>query len=226
MNTVARLKSRGKNFEILVDLDKALEFKKQGGNISEVLATNTIVSDTKKGLQVSDSDLEECFGTTDVNTIAEKIIKSGEVQLTAEHRNKERDVKFKQVVEFLTKNAIDPQTGQPHTPSRIEQALGQAGINIENKPIEQQIKKIIGKIQEVLPIKIETKKLSIKIPSQHAGQVYGLINEYKEKEEWLNNGDLKVIVNIPVGMQMEFYDKLNSITHGSSIVEEIKEKND
>lgn len=219
---VARLKTKGKNFEVLVDLDKAIEFKKQGGDINEVLATDRIVHDSHKGLQVSESDLNEVFGTTDLNTIAEKIIKQGEIQLPTEYKNKERDEKFKQAVEFLTKNASDPKTSQPYTPSRIEQSLKEAGVKIENKPIEQQIKGIMEKLSEVLPIKIETKKLSIKIPAQHTGKVYSLINQYKEKEEWLDNGDLKVIVNIPSGIQMEFYDKLNSVTHGSSIVEEIK----
>jgi len=221
-NVLARLKTKGKNFEVLVDLDKALEFKKNGGDISQVLLSDEVVSDVKKGLRVPDEDLEECFGTLDLNTIAEKIIKQGEVQLPAEYKNKERGEKVKQVIDFLTKNAVDPQTDKPHTSSRIEQSLQQAGINVENKPIDQQIKKIVEKLQEILPIKIETKKLSIKIPAQHTGKAYGLINEYKEKEEWLDNGDLSILVKIPSGLQMEFYDKLNSITHGSAIVEEKK----
>ena len=57
----------------------------------------------------------------------------------------------------------------------------------------------------------------------HTGKVYGIINEFKDKEEWLGNGDLKVTVNLPVGLQSEFYDKLNSITHGSALTEEVKE---
>ena len=46
----------------------------------------------------------------------------------------------------------------------------------------------------------------------------------KEKENWLNNGDLEVIVSIPAGLTLEFYDKLNSLTHGSALTEEIHEK--
>ena len=51
-----------------------------------------------------------------------------------------------------------------------------------------------------------------------------MLQEYKEKEEWLGNGDLSVVLNIPIGLQMEFYDKLNSVTHGSAMTEEVKEK--
>jgi ribosome maturation protein Sdo1 len=50
-----------------------------------------------------------------------------------------------------------------------------------------------------------------------------LIQEYKEKEDWMSNGNLEVVLNIPVGMLMEFYDKLNSITHGSALTSEIRE---
>ena len=67
------------------------------------------------------------------------------------------------------------------------------------------------------------KKVKIIVPAQHTGQVYGLVNEYKEKEEWKENGDLEVILNVPAGIIFEFYDKLNSSTHGSAITEEIKE---
>ena len=112
----------------------------------------------------------------------------------------------------------------PHSEKRIEEAIEQSGVKIENKPIEQQISSIVSKLKEVLPIKLETKKLKITVPAIHTGKVYGLLQDYKEKEEWLSNGDLSCIINLPAGLQMEFYDKLNSITHGSAIVEEIKEE--
>ena len=115
-------------------------------------------------------------------------------------------------------------TGNPIPESRIEDALKQASIHVENKPVEAQINKILSKLKEIMPITVETKKLKITIPSAHSGKIYGLVNEYKEKEEWLSNGDLVIIINIPAGLEMDFYDKLNSVAHGSAIVEEIKEK--
>jgi len=124
----------------------------------------------------------------------------------------------------LSRNTVDPKTGNPHTPERIKSALEQAHINVKNISIEKQIKEIIEKINSILPIKIDTKKIRIVVPAIHTGKVYGLINEYKEKEEWVGNGDLKVVVNVPSGIVMDFYDKLNSMTHGSAVTEEVKEK--
>lgn len=225
-NTLARIKQAGKNFEIIVNLDDALKFKK--GEIASIEAEgDKIFTDSKKGQVASNSDLQESFGKTDIQSIVEKIIKEGEVQTTQEHRDAEQEKKFKQVVDFLASNAIDSQTGNPHTPERIKSALEQAGVNIKDVPIESQINEIIEQISKVIPIKIETKKVKITIPAIHTGKVYGIINQYKQEETWKDNGDLEVIVKVPAGIIIDFYDKLNSVTHGSALTEEIgQQEND
>jgi ribosome maturation protein SDO1 len=226
VNVEARLKVKGKDFKVLVDVDKALNFKRSSedsGSIDNVLAVDQIFYDIKKGLKVSDSDLQGAFGTVDIKEIAEKIVREGEILLPSEYKKEEVEEKKKQVINFLAKNAIDPATGNPHSETRIKGAIEQAGVKIENKSIEQQITKIVSKLKEILPIKLETKKLKVVVPAVHTGKVYGLLQEYKEKDEWLSNGDLSCIINLPAGLQLEFYDKLNTITHGSAVVEEVKE---
>jgi len=223
VNTTARIKAKGKHFEIMVDIDSALNLKKGlNVNIQNVLGVDVVFTDHKKGLRASDKDLIDCFGTNNVYEIATKIVKTGEIMLPLEYKKNEREDKIKQVIEWLSKNAMDPGTGRPHTAERIKLALEQAGVNIENKPITEQMSKILDELRKVIPIRIESKKLRITVPAIHTGKVYGMLTAYKESEEWLANGDLQVIVNLPAGMQMEFYDKLNGITHGASIVEEMK----
>ncbi len=220
-NTLARIKKLGKNFEIIVDLDNALDFKK--GKIQSIEAEgDKIFTDSKKGHVASPNDLKEAFGSSDVVEIAQKIVKEGEVQLTQEHRDESKKQKVKQVVDFLVNNAIDPQSGNPHTPDRIKSSLTQAGVNIKDIPIDKQINEIITSLSKVLPIKIETKKIKIVVPAIHTGKVYGIITQYKEQEKWLDNGDLEVIVSVPAGIVMDFYDKLNGVTHGAALTEEIK----
>jgi len=220
--TLARIKKTGKNFEILVNLDDALKFKK--GEISFIEAEgDKIFTDSKKGQVPSSDDLNKAFGTTDTNEIIKTIVKSGEVQLTQEHRDAEQEQKFKQVINFLATNAIDPQTKNPHTPERIKNALEQLHINIKNVPIENQIKEIIAEISKIIPIKLETKKVKVTIPAIYTGKAYGVVSQYKEEERWLDNGDLEIIVSVPSGIVMDFYDKLNSVTHGAALTEDIKE---
>lgn len=222
--TTARIKQAGKHFEIIVDLDRALKFKKGLINTTDFLEMDIIFTDHKKGLKAADKDMKECFGTNDVYEIAKKIVKNGEVQLTQEFRDDAKDAKMKQVIDILVRNASDPQTGRPHTPERIKSALEQAGVNLKNTPVESQITEIVEKISPFLPIRMQTKRIRIVVPAIHTGKAYGIFNQYKESENWLSNGDLEVTVVVPSGLLMDFYDKLNAITHGAATTEEIKQE--
>ena len=221
--TTARIKQHGKHFEIIVDLDRALKFRKGESSNVDFLEIDRVFTDSKRGLAAPEKELTEAFGTTDLNSVVGKIVKSGEILLTQEYREDARDNKIKQVVDFLSRNAVDPKTGNPHTAERIKNALEQTQVNIKNAPIEGQIKEIIEKISLVLPIKLETKKVKVIVPAIHTGKVYGILAPYKESENWMNNGDLEVTLSIPAGLIMDFYDKLNSATHGSVMTEEVKE---
>jgi len=229
VDVVARIKIKGKNFEIIVDCDKAMTLKKNksvsAASVRDILAIDKVFSDYKKGLKVSDSDLKECFGTEDINEIAAKIVSEGEVVLPQEYREKEREQKFRQIVDFLVKNAVDPRTNAPYTAERITSALKEAGARVdETRSADEQALLIIKQIQNKVPIKIATIKLKIVIPAAHTGKAYGLLQKFtKTKEEWQSDGSLMCIIDLPAGMQMDFYDKLNAITHGSAITEEIKD---
>ena len=220
--TTARIKKIGKHFEIMVDMEAALKFKKSGG-VVDFLEIDTIYSDAKKGFEASSSDLKDAFKTEDVYEIASKIVKEGEILTTQEHRSAEQEARFKQAVDFLTKNTVDPKTGHPHTAERIKSALNESKVNIKNIAIENQIKEIIEVLSKILPIKLQIKRVKITVPAIHTGKAYGVISQYKEDEKWLDNGDLRVIVSVPAGLIMDFYDKLNSVTHGSALTEEIKD---
>ena len=163
----------------------------------------------------------EAFGTTDFRQIATRIIQKGEVQKTQEFRDAEKEAKIKQVINLIIRNAVD-QNGRPYTEERIKRAIEEVHYSFDNKPAEQQMPSLIEKLKTVIPIKIETKKIKLTIPAQYTGQVYGLLKDFKESEEWLANGSLQVIMNIPSGLQIDFYEKLNNITHGTVQSQEIK----
>ena len=213
-NVTARIKVKSKHYEVEVDLDEALKVKAGKGDITVALVAPRVYYNMKEGNRASTSDLTDAFGTTDVHEVAKKIIISGEVEKTQEHRDNERDAKIKQVVTLLLKNAGD-QHGRPYTEERLRRALDEARVSIDNRPAEQQLASIVPKLQTVIPLRIETKRIKIVVPARFSGQVYGLLKEYKESEEWKPNGDLVVILNIPSGLQIDFYDKLNNITHGA-----------
>jgi ribosome maturation protein SDO1 len=218
----ARYKVKATTYEIQVDLDEALKVQTGKGNIMAALDMPKIYSDIKKGQVASQDQLTQAFGTTDVYQIATCIIQKGEVQKNQEFRDAEREAKIKQVIQLILKNASD-QHGRPYTEERIKRALEEAKVHIDAKPAEQQLTGILEKLKLIIPIKLDTKRIKLTIPAQYSGQVYGLLKDFKESEEWLANGSLQTILAIPAGMQLDFYDKLNAITHGAVHSEEVKE---
>ncbi|MEK6850872.1 MAG: ribosome assembly factor SBDS, partial [Nanoarchaeota archaeon] len=219
----ARMKVKGKHYEILVDLDEALKLRLGKGDIISTLKSTAVYYDMKKGSSVSNVDLTDAFGTTDLYKIATKIITSGEVQKTQEFRDTERENRIKQVIALIIKNAVD-QNGRPYTEERLKRAIEESHYSFDSRPAEQQMSAVVEKLKTIIPIKIETKRIKLTIPAQYTGAVYGIVKQYQESEEWLSNGSLASIINIPAGMQIDFYEKLNHITHGAVQSEDLGEK--
>jgi ribosome maturation protein SDO1 len=220
-NTTARLRRGSNQYEVLVNLEEALKVRKGTGNINVAVLTNAVFSNLKAGNIAPRDMLEVDFGSSDIAVVGEKIIKSGELELPESFKHEEQDKRYKQVVEFLVKNAISPE-GRPYTPDRIMTALKEAHVNVKNKPVDTQIGEILEQIQTILPIKVEIKKVRVTIPAIHSGKAYGVVSDFKQDEEWLSNGDVVVTVAVPAGLIMDFYDKLNGVTHGSALTEELK----
>ena len=222
--TLARIKKFGQNFEISIDPDKALLYKKgELNDLNDVLQAEGIFTDAKKGLKATAETLARAFQTSDLNLIADKIIKEGEIQLNADHRAQEREKRRKQLIHFIHINAIDPKTNLPHPKTRIEAALEEAKAHLDDhKTVDEQIDTIIAKLRPIIPISIEKKKLTITIPSSHSGKAYNVVksNSKTIKEDWLPNGSWKVVVELPAGLYFDLVDKLNSVTHGEVILEE------
>jgi len=216
---IARYQHGQLNFEILVEPETAYRLKK-GENvpIDNVIASRDVFSDSRKGLRANETDLNKTFGTNVIDKIAIKIIKDGEIQLTTEQKNKMQEERTKQIINLIARNAVDPRTHAPHPPNRIEKALEAARIHVDPfKPAQDQIEGALKAIKFILPIKLEIVRIAIKIPAENAVRVYGFVKEHKRiKEEWESDGSLIAVVEIPAGLQGEFFDKLNKLTSGNN----------
>lgn len=221
--TTARIKKGGAHFEILVDLEEALKVRNDeaGANLSAAVITEDIFHNLKSGDLASHAELDNNFGSTDPMVVAEKIIRSGEVVKTAESMKKEHEAKYKQIVDFLSRNAVSPE-GRPYTSDRIMKALSEAHVNVKNTSIESQLDSITDQLAKVLPFKIEMKKVKLHIPAQHSGKAYGIVKEFMVEENWMNNGDLVAVVQMPTALIFDFYDRINGATNGTVLSEEMK----
>jgi len=59
-------------------------------------------------------------------------------------------------------------------------------------------------------------RIAVRVPAEYAPRAFGTLKEYNiQREEWQANGSLIVIIEMPAGLQGEFYDKINKITAGA-----------
>lgn len=223
---LAKYKKEGRIFEVVIDPDLAVKYADgEEIDIVDVLKSEDIFSDAKKG-EIA-ADLKSVFDTENILKVAEKIIKEGEIQLTAEYRQKVRDQKKKQILQIVHKNGVDPKTHLPHPMTRLENAFDEAKVRIDERAkAEDQVQEVLKQLRPILPIKIELKEIALHIPGEFAGKTYGTVTAFGSilSEEWQNDGSWVCVVEIPGGLESEFFDKLNSITHGDMESKIVKTK--
>ncbi len=214
----AHMDINGERYEILVDPDLSYQYRiGQKKELNNVLTVEEIFKSFKKGERHTSSALQKAFGTTDVFAIAERIVKNGELALTTDQKRKMLEEKKKQILAILARECIDPRTGAPHTMLRLEQALEESRAHVDGfKDAAEQLDDIVKAMRPIIPMKFEHVKVAVKVPPAHAQRIYGMLKGYGiQKEEWARDGSLIVVIEMPAGMQGEFYDRLNKATQGS-----------
>jgi len=224
--TLVRYSFEGEKFEIMVKPDPALDFKMgKKKDISSVLVSDEIYTDSGKGTRPSSEKLLKAFKTEDQTEIAQIILEKGDLNLTTDQRRKMIEDKKKQIVTFIAKTYVDPKTHLPHPPLRIEQALKDGRVSVDpQKNVDEQVKDIVEKLRSIIALKSESLQLEIVIPAQFASQSYAVLKSVGslKKEEWQNNGSLKAILEIPAAARPNVIDRLGSITKGAATVEVVQ----
>lgn len=226
-SVIARLKVGAHMFEILVDCEKAMAFKEGKERIDNVLATKDIFKDVKLGERASEAILQSVFKTDSPTKIAEKIVKEGQIQLTTEYKAKLREGKKRRIIDIICKNAIDSRTGLPHPPARIERAMEEARVKIDEfRGAEEQVQDVLAKLRPLLPIKFEQREIGVKIPASYAAKSYPILKNFGKllRDEWQNDGSLIAVVEIAAGVQEEFFDELNKLSRGEVETKILKKK--
>jgi len=225
---IIRFESHGKRFEILVNPDKALEFR-EGKNIplDEVVHGDFIYRDAKKGLKASPEEIREVFGTDDNRKVIEEILRRGEMQLTTDQRRRLLEAKRRMIINYIARSAIDPQTQKPIPPSRIEAAMEQAKVSIDlYKRVEEQAMEVVKALSKVMPIRIAKAIIKVRLPKEHASRAIGVISRLGDvrKKNFFQDGSAEIELEIPAGMQSEVISRISSITKGDAVVNIVEVK--
>ncbi len=225
----AWLKRGGEHVEIVINPDEGLEFQRTAGkqpDIRECLRSTHVFSDAKRGEICEEGTLVRALGTKDELEAARKILLEGEIQLSAEHRAQLREARRNAIVAKLHAYAIDPKTGLAHPRARLELAMEEAKVRIdERKDPDEQVAQIVRALQPIIPIRLETVTMQVHLPSPYGQKLYGELERVGSlrKAEWLPDGGLLAWVEIPAGLQGELIDGLGSKTHGGAEVKKIND---
>lgn len=226
---IARITISNQTFEILVDSKLALSFRNgKDVRIEDILAYPAIYKNAKRGELASMQDLKRAFGTTDTYKIAERIVRNGEVQITAEQRKEMMEQKKYQIASLISKRCINPQTNSPHPLQRIINAMEEAGISIDPfLDAESQFKRVLERLKSYLPLKIQNLIIRFKIPANFASKSYSLLKSFGnvKNEVWQNDGSLKIDLEVPAGLQEDLFEKVAKLCKGnfeSEIIERIE----
>jgi ribosome maturation protein SDO1 len=219
---VARLETHGERFEILVDPDLAVAVRHgEEIDIEDAVAAIFVFENASRAEKSSDESLQKVFQTTDFGTIARRIIEKGEIHLTSEQRKHLIEEKRGQVITFIARHAINPQTGLPHPPTRIEMAMEEAKVTIDPfKSLDDSVADTMKALRPLIPIRFEEIRVAVRIPPEYAAKAYGDIDAFAriEQEEWQKDGSWICVVKIPGGMQQELESLVRKVSKGGGQV--------
>jgi len=228
----ARLESHGQRFEVLVDPDAALAIKRGDfeGDLEDVIAAEDVFEDASRGDRPPENMLTEVFDTTDPMEIIPEVIKQGEIQITADQRREMQEQKHKQLVQRITRNAVNPQMDDaPHPPERIESALEETDFRVDPmEPVESQVDDALDALRPVIPIRFDEVTVAVQVPADYAGSAQAQIRQFGdlEREEWQSDGSWVGVLTFPAGLQNDFYDLVNEHTSGEAETRIIKDEDD
>jgi len=223
---IARVDKQSHHFEILVDPYLAWDYKHgKQINFDFLFAMEEVYSDSAKGKLASEEVLKEVFQTNDFLTIAKRIIQDGEVQLTTSQRNEMLDRRKNEIIDFIVKNAHDPKDLVPIPPQRIINALDSAKYKFTlNRKKEDEINEVLLILKKAMPISLEKITVFVEVSATYSGKVTSVLHRYDLIEEkWLSTGGLTAKISIPIGLKSKLITDLNNITHGSVIIDVLKQ---
>ncbi len=228
----ARLESHGARFEVLIDPDAALAIKRGEfeGDLEDVIAAEDVFENASRGDRPAENDLEEVFGTTDPLEIIPEVVERGEIQITAEQRREMQERKRKQLVNRITRNAVNPQMDDaPHPPERIDRALEEAGFQVDPmEPVETQVENALDALRPIIPIRFDEVTMAVQLPAEYAGSGQAKVREFGDldREEWQSDGSWVGVLTFPAGLQNDFYDLVNEVSSGEAETQVIKDKDE
>ena len=155
-NIVVRLKQNNVTLEILAKPSTMKPYRDGKMKLENVLAIEEVFINASKVQKAKNSDLKKCCHTDDKTEVLKIIADKGTFPLSKKELQERTDGKRKEIVNYLHKYYYDPKNDPPipHPVARLESVLDEMHLKIDpHTPIRQQLKPIVKKLPELLPVK-------------------------------------------------------------------------
>jgi len=213
-------------FELLVDPNLAFDYRRgEDIPLEDILKSYHIYEDAKRGEHATETLVKDAFGSNEIFDIAPEIIKQGELRLTHEQRDQLIAEKTETIIDHIAKRAMNPQTGHPHPPDRIRQAMLEAKVRVDPFiSVDEQIPNVVKALRVIIPISFESVKLQVTLPASFSGKGYNMVANAGviKSQSWGQDGSWTGLVEIPAQKRQELYDELNKLTKGQIRIEVVR----
>ncbi|MHA2372245.1 MAG: ribosome assembly factor SBDS [Candidatus Thorarchaeota archaeon] len=213
-------------FELFVDPNLAFDYRRgEEVPLEDILKSYEIYEDAKRGERATDILVEDAFGSSEVFEIAPEILKHGEFKLTHEQRIQLTEEKTEAIILDISKRAMNPQTGHPHPPDRIRQAMEEAKVQVDPFiSVDEQVPRIVKSLLVIIPISFDSVKLKVTLPASFAGKGYNMVTKTGviKSDTWEQDGSWTGLVEIPASKRQSLYDDLNKLTKGQIRIEVVR----
>ena len=223
---VIGIKREGNRFELFVDPDLAFDYRRgEDVPMQDILKSYEIYDDAKRGSRATDILVKDAFGSSEVFTVAPEILKHGEFKLTHEQRVQLVEEKTEAIIKDISKRAMNPQTGHPHPPDRIRQAMEEAKVSVDPFiRVDEQVPRVVKALLVIIPISFESVKLRITLPASFAGKGYNIVAKagVVKSDSWGQDGSWTGLVEMPASLRQALYDDLNKLTKGQIRIDVVR----
>jgi len=180
--SIARLTIKGNRFEVLIDAERALNYKMRRTPWSDkIVKIDQVWKDYRKGERASNELLMKFLSTKDPYQVAKKIIDEGELQIPASLRKRLIDDKRRAIMSLVSKVAFDPQTNFPIPLLRVEQAFEAISFSVDPfKEPEEQLRPVLLELKKVIPIKLKEAEVEVTFPPELLRPITGFLEAYGE----------------------------------------------
>lgn len=215
MVQTVRYQKGKKKFELLTNDGTARKFR--DGNIgwNRVLVADQIFTDSKKGNIAKDADLIAVFGTSDIDTCAQIIIKEGDLQVSAAERRAEIDAHKGKVMGYIHRTYMNAQD-HPYPHHTIKLRLEEAKIRIDPLiSVQKLADEFVKKMQGKMVLRRATIEKTVVISYTYAKKAKAVVGKYcNVTKQTKDSNGITWKVDLPRNSLTAFMDELNAVTDG------------